>query len=211
MNKIPFDIKYSPEIEAGKYLVVFNDKPARIICWDKKHIMDSATIIALIDDGESEHTEYFYEDGSSICAISPALYLVPAEPELSEFEVKLWEIMKAEGSAVGPREKFTNDDKRAFHEYSAELLVLARNEIVKSGYAIIEGEHYLEEGRKNYERGKSEALKDLPRWKKCEDGNTDRLDLEALCWEAGSPIEIAFRANGYRIFLSDLEKLPKEE
>ena len=53
--------------------------------------------------------------------------------------------------------------------------------------------------------------KNRPTWKKCEDGNTDRLELEALCREAGSPIEIAFRANGYRIFLSDLEKLPKEE
>ena len=72
MNKIPFDIKYRPEIEAGKYKVFFAEKPARIICWDKKSSRDGTIVVALVDDGKSEHTEYFYADGNAICVNSPS-------------------------------------------------------------------------------------------------------------------------------------------
>lgn len=103
---------------------------------------------------------------------------------------------------------YTNHVKDA----ASELLALAREGYVRREEKWDEVEttarnQYL----RGYGDGKAEALKDLPRWKKCDDGNTGRLELEALRRIPGSPIEIAFRANGYRIFLSDLKKLPKEE
>ena len=207
MNKIHFDIRLRPEIEAGKYEVLFGDVPARIICWDKKSINGGELIVALVDDGKSEHTEYFYSDGISISAISPALYLVPPEPELTEFEVKLWEIMKAEGSPVGPREKFTNDDKRAFHEYSAQLLAIAREELFANDAVLKE---YAEV---SLEQGKDEALKDLPRWKKCAPCDEDKATIPAwiVRFDAELAGESAVVHNGHYILFGELEKLPKED
>lgn len=37
MERIPFDIKLRPEIEAGKFLIETRDgSPVRIVCWDAK-------------------------------------------------------------------------------------------------------------------------------------------------------------------------------
>lgn len=183
MAKIPFDIKFRPEIESGEYKVETRDgRPVRILCWDANQFypicaqfrLCAGTLVARyfdcngIFEGSGE-TENDYD-----------LFLVPAEPELTEFEKCVKECMEYDPEVVSD-----GDLLEATKEYAKELLATARKEL--------------------------QPEKDLPRWKKCEDGNTDRLELEALCREAGSPIEIAFRANGYRIFLSDLEKLPKEE
>lgn len=52
-ERIPFDIKYRPDIEAGKYLVQTRlGSSARIICWDKKcyHPEDCYPIVALVNN-----------------------------------------------------------------------------------------------------------------------------------------------------------------
>ena len=52
-ERIPFDIKYRHEIEAGKYLVQTRlGSPARIICWDKKcyYPEDCYPIVALVNN-----------------------------------------------------------------------------------------------------------------------------------------------------------------
>ena len=62
MEKIPFDIKYRPEIESGKYLVVTrDDRPVRIVCWDRK---GAYPIIGLIKDGWREVVDIFDTDGA---------------------------------------------------------------------------------------------------------------------------------------------------
>ena len=49
MAKIPFDIKYRPQIESGEYKVETRDgKPVRIICWDKKIIQTYENLIPLL-------------------------------------------------------------------------------------------------------------------------------------------------------------------
>ena len=58
------------------------------------------------------------------------------EEEPTEFEKKLWEVLKSEGSPIGPIEKFTNADKEAFHSYAAGLLALAREQFIKDGFVI---------------------------------------------------------------------------
>lgn len=158
MAKIPFDIKYRPQIESGEYKIIYlsytteEEYPARIICWDRHN---EHPIVALVSNsGGYERVQMFQEEG--IDNNNPhlgTLFIVTPEEELSEFE-------KAVGLEIFD-EPFGEEHIKVIKEESAKLLAIARNEIIKSGYAIIEGEHYLEEGRKNYERGKAEALKDL--------------------------------------------------
>ena len=206
MAKIPFDIKFRPEIEAGKYEVVTRlDTPVKILCYDAR---GKYPIAGLVRGEETDSPQSWCIDGSFDGRNESLndLFLVSAEQELTEFE----EAVRA--CAFG---KLTNKEEGETKEeyvkrWAAELLALARKELQSEIDAEVE-KAYKNADRMQYEKGKEDALKDSPTWKKCEDGNTDRLELEALCREAGSPIEIAFRANGYRIFLSDLEKLPKEE
>lgn len=209
MNKIPFSIDKWPEIEAGKYEVVTRlDTPVKIFCYDAR---GKYPIAGLVRGEETDCPQSWRIDGSfdGRNESSLDLFLITPEPELSEFEVKLWEIMKAEDSPVGPREKFTNDDKRAFHEYSAELLELAKKELCESG-----------EVTDWYAKGKAEALKDLPRWKKADrDLDAGTIDFAVFHNNDGGDhedwlsVEVTNRLykGEYYIELSALEKLPKED
>lgn len=211
MDKIPFSIDKRPEIETGKYKVVTRGgQPVRIICWDRNSI--EYPIVALVKTKCGEETSFTYGKRGNFFIADEGdndLILVPAEPELTEFEKAVSDVVEMAwlGGKDNPYE-FTKEEYAKIK--SLELLSLARKELQPEIDAEVE-KAYKNADRMQYEKGREDALKDRPTWKKCEDGNTDRLDLEALCLEAGSPIEIAFRANGYRIFLSDLEKLPKEE
>ena len=62
MERIPFDIKYRPEIEAGKYLVETREGVSvRIICWERKGYYPP--IIALLDIKASEIVYTYTEKG----------------------------------------------------------------------------------------------------------------------------------------------------
>lgn len=64
--EIPFNIKFRPEIESGKYKVSCGEKEARIICWNARG-SNSNHIIALVGNpGESENIQRFYENGHLI-------------------------------------------------------------------------------------------------------------------------------------------------
>lgn len=88
--KIPFDIKYRPEIESGKYKVENREgKPVRIICWDKKSEKKYGYhIVALIEFGpQHEESTYFTIDGKGrLKAKEPELFIITPEPELTGFE-----------------------------------------------------------------------------------------------------------------------------
>ena len=98
--KIPFDIKYRPQIESGEYKAETRDgKPARIICWD----MDSYNpIVALVanypnyNGSLSEHIFSYSMDGrySTTCSSDEDLFIVTPEEEqkFSEFELKMRKI-----------------------------------------------------------------------------------------------------------------------
>lgn len=203
MAKIPFDIKFRPQIESGEYKVETRDgQSVSILAFDIHFRGMSHMILAEYN----ECYDYWpfngrYNKTSPDCNLD--LFLITPEPELSEFEAKLWEIMKAEGSPVGPREKFTNDDKKAFHEYSAELLELAKKELCESG-----------EVTDWYAKGKAEALKDLPRWVKVEEGVLLDKYSKYLLYSNGVHYfccGTTITRDGYMLLVDDLEKLPKEE
>lgn len=195
-------------IDSEKQLVLCSESDGKAcIKWDAKSIDD---VILLLKDGIDylEKKKSFREKD---CRYDYRFATHPSnQSELTKFEVALeqmmydWEDKGIEGRKIVAQH--INDIRR-----------LAREEIVKSGYAIVEGEHYLEEGRKNYERGKEEAMKDLPRWRKWVNGAAGNSD--------GHPIALVSGAGGIRfvsvlgitgekyIMLDDLKKLPgfKEE
>lgn len=91
MKKIPFDIKYRPEIESGKYKVVTAEgRPVRIICWDKREYGGNKTLIALIPANTGTECIYqYFIEGIPTFNASPdkwALQIETEEPEWTEFE-----------------------------------------------------------------------------------------------------------------------------
>lgn len=80
MERIPFDIKFRPEIEARQFLVETKDgKSVRIICWEKQ---GRFPIVALLKEREEDEDEVmrdycidgrYYEDETS----HRDLFLVP--------------------------------------------------------------------------------------------------------------------------------------
>ena len=61
-----------------------------------------------------------------------------------------------------------------------------------------------------YERGKAEALKDLPRWKKCAPCDEDKATIPAwiVRFDADRANESAIVHDDYYICFGELEKLP---
>jgi len=170
MAKIPFDIKYRPQIESGEYRVETQAGcPVRIVCWDMACEFPILGLVLLNDEKAEEMAVGFTNEGANLLGepLYDKLFIVTTEEELTEFEKKLWEVLKSEGSPIGPIEKFTDSDKDVFHSYAAELLALAREELFANDTVLKE---YAQVSR---EQGKAEALKDLPRWKKDESFETE--------------------------------------
>ena len=118
MKKIPFDIKYRPEIESGKYKVTTRDgRPARIVCWDAKYEQPIVALVCYNDDVED--SEFYsaqgrwYMDGDE----SPNdLIIVTDEPEQSEFEAFVYRV---------------TTNKCEWKRQAQKLLALAKQEIMQ--------------------------------------------------------------------------------
>lgn len=199
MAKIPFDIKFRPQIESGEYKVETSDGcPARIICWDSP-INEDRPIICIVYDNQIEQYKadgrYDYE------TCNYDLIIITPEPELSEFE-----------DAVGAEifdPPFNEEQIKVIKEESAKLLALARKEMEEELKEKVLHDYWKQasdqciQARKE---GKSEALKDLPRWKICYRSDYDKVQVEE--WSNG----IIVMYNGYYINITDLfDKLPKED
>ena len=93
--KIPFDIKFRPQIESGEYKVVTgDDRPVRIISWDKKVYGGIYEIVALVptSQGDTETVQLYCPDGNLIASYLNEkfkLFILTPEPELTEFEATL--------------------------------------------------------------------------------------------------------------------------
>ena len=135
--KIPFNIKYRPQIESGEYKVVTRDgNSVRIICWDRlvtEHY-DNYNIVALVTETEYESTHYYYQDGhlwnkaKGEGDSSLDLFIVIPKSELTDFEEKVKEL-------IGSYPVATKENKGGLlyevQKAAAELLELAKKEICK--------------------------------------------------------------------------------
>lgn len=87
MAKIPFDIKYRPEIEAGKYKVKVEEHEARIVCWD----YNGDNLIVCVKYPEGEQGLIYDTAGRHMSKLpehEPDLELYTDEPEMTVEDLK---------------------------------------------------------------------------------------------------------------------------
>ena len=201
--KIPFDIKYRPEIESGKYSVQTTDgRNVRIICWDKAS-NDRFDIIALVPtlEGDTETCQIY--DTRGVLIANPRgekfkLVILTDEPELSAFEKRYAELCN-----------IPLFETEAIRKDAAVLLDLARKELEPEVLKRLD-EAYKNQDEVVYENGKrdgkAEILKNLPVWK--------HKPICGGCWSGELSADFnkrTFRYGHYVINADKLfNKLPKE-
>ena len=225
MTKIPFDIKFRPQIESGEYKVETKvGCPVRIVCWDMICELPILGLVLLNDEKAEEIAVGFTNEGTNLLGepLYDKLFIVTPEEELTEFEKAIKDMIK-------PYAAWPDD---IFKEESAKLLFLAREQFIKDGYVIEKKAFHdavekvdpgiMKEVSKNvdmteYEKGRAEALKDLPRWKKAErDVDAGTIDFAVFHKNDGGDHEDWFSVEAtnrlykdeYYLELSDLKKLP---
>lgn len=198
MAKIPFDIKYRPQIESGEYRVETKAGcPVRIVCWDMACELPILGLVLLNDEKAEEMAVGFTNEGANLLGepLYDSLFLVTPEPELSEFEkacMKLYNEGRDDGLSG---DKLSNE---SIKESASELLALAKKEI---GTTFDKAGEYLRGRNDGIEYGKQEALKDLPRWSTNSDPNFKPGKYFCVGNALISP-------QGWSILFKDLEKLP---
>ena len=141
--KIPFDIKFRPQIESGEYKVVTgDDRPVRIISWDKKVYGGRYEIVALVptSQGDTESVQLYCPDGTLIASTwneKFKLFIITPEPELTEFEKALADTI---GYAISQSVVEPNYETYKFvKDWSERLLDAAKKELCKGCAANLEG------------------------------------------------------------------------
>ena len=150
-KKIPFDIKYRPQIESGKVQVVTrDDRPVRIICWDAKR--KPYSMVALVDNGdgdiENETIATYTQNGFYQLNESHTEFdlLLLVDDGLTDFQSLLAEcIMEVQRNVVDPLVHAEVWSDTLMEEARKELAADKDNPIYQAGV----------------EAGKAEALKDL--------------------------------------------------
>ena len=181
--KIPFDIKYRSKIESGKYSVQTTDgRNVRIICWDKQVYGGRHEIVALVPtpEGGTETGQMYNPDGTLIASTwneKFKLVILTDEPELSEFEKAVGELLNDNSDAL-------YSDK-AIKEYAKGLLDLARKELEPEVLERLE-EAYKNQDEVVYENGKRDGEKEG-----YEKAMKEFKELPALTWPP-QPIQTYF-------------------
>lgn len=150
MAKIPFDIKFKPQIESGEYKVeTRSGRTARVVCWDRV----GTHLVVLV--GKDEDVLTYNPDGTTgqQMPLPSDLFIITPEEELTEFENGMLRYLQQASNKKDDSEIVESTKK-----YAAELLELAREELIANDTVLKE---YAEVSR---EQDKAEALKDLPRW-----------------------------------------------
>lgn len=191
-------------------------KPVRIICWDLKC---NTPIIAAIQWNQEREDSYCY-DTAGRCANNVGeidLFFADEEEELSEFEEQLASILfdrEYEGKTN------TEDDiergmlpyRLAAKEYSSELLGLARKEIRKEQQDKLGTlEMPIDVTEPYYIKGREDALKDLPKWRKATKCKEFDKHVCVMDYYAFPFLDTEVNEGDYYIKLEDLKTLPKEE
>lgn len=213
MAKIPFDIKFRSQIESGEYKLVAGNEfpwPAKIVCWT----YNGDNLIVIVTNPDGDETGLIYTPNGKHKAFAPKvdsdLFIITPEPELTEFESAIESYIKAYTGII--------QTASAAKQWAKELLELAKKELLSyhdESNPQIEAMADLERAiscngkiplwlverfKEEREKGKADALKDLPRWKKLTLGlNTSFLGYR-------NELELFYKDKV--IALSELEKLP---
>lgn len=203
--KIPFDIKFRPQIESGEFKVeTRNGRTARVICWNIKD--NNYPIIALFEEYGKECLISYTQNGQYMIGKSNVsdLFIVTPEPELTEFEQEVSDIVEY------CKEHGENVASYYAKRHAKGLLSIARKQLQPEIDAEIE-KAYKTAYDVQYRKGREEALKDLPRWRKIGENGRNYSDSTQFVIN-GRYLEMNDTLNDvYEIALSDLAKLPKED
>lgn len=132
--KIPFDIKYRPQIESGEYKVkTRNGESVRIICWNKQGECP-IVVVSCVDGDDGVYT--YHENGHYVNYESIYdLFIVTPEEEMTEFE-KAVGLVFTDAQLI-PRDKDgianIHDINEFIKKKAAKLLDIAKKEILKDG------------------------------------------------------------------------------
>ena len=180
--KIPFDIKYRPQIESGEYKVETEaGSPAKVMDWEYNNRVCGKCIAIKITEGDGDHGLLYTHEGKRASIFQAEegsdLFIITPEPELSEFENKLRVICE---DAVRESQLFPERTSEDFaKKHSAELLDLARKELSRQGSIVLPIEDFEKHYVEAQEKGRKEALKDLPRWRRGLPPGTISLDVSS--------------------------------
>ena len=168
MAKIPFDIKYRPQIESGEYKVILDcGVEAEILAWDKP---GEYPIVCMAEkEGaipfrtNSNGIAYHYPEGSNYSD----LFIITSEPKLTDWQKFISGCLQKYGLLdCGAADRIAK-------ECSAELLELATKELAPTF-----GAEYMNGYEDGINYGRAKALKDLPRWRKIGRGSNYSLDTK---------------------------------
>ena len=164
--KIPFDIKFRPQIESGEYRVETQAGcPVRIVCWDMACELPILGLVLLNDEKAEEMAVGFTNEGTNLLGepLYDKLFIVTPEPELTEFEKKLVKLVELSFATCSSKD----DLEECVRKHSAELFEFAKDEVYSNDTLV-------EYANKAREEGRNEALKDVPRWRTIEEATEKR-------------------------------------
>lgn len=219
MSKIPFTLDAWLKYKSQK-VETRNGRPAHYIGLNRAGWQ---VFEVFRKNGTSEyrtyHDSYLYSGpGESTFD----LFIVTPEPELSEFEKVVSEFAKevmgytfqgvaglrncARQLMIAAREQLIQDgyvvEKKAFHDAVKKVDPEVMKEVSESVDAMNEALRF------EYEKGRAEALKDLPRWKEYTTAGMQKRELSLTLYSGVYEVSDLFIGRGLYIPISDLEKLP---
>ena len=211
MAKIPFDVKFRPQIESGEYKVETREGlPARIICWDriaKKHNDDDLNLCVLVPDDGGEAVYYYNRYGKRWVPNDDFdLFIVTPEEELTPLEDRLSTYLKNDFEYFSTKkwdEKKWNETMRI---QAAELLKLAREQFIKDGY-VIEKKAFRDAVENISDKHLAEMSVEYSLHCKVEDGTRHAI----MNWEAFQKVAQKFIDLGKAEALKDLPRWEKQD
>ena len=196
-KKIPFSLEYKDRIESGEVEVVTrDDRHVDILKWDAKGKYPIITLITFEDGPQSPGTAD--EQGATlICSESMFDLFLLVEEEHTEFQALLQEF------ANMLFENYTDEDHTIFsstlESWEKKFLEYAENQLEKKFRA----ECFMA----GCARGKEEALKDMPKWKRA----TEDLQIGCFVWDEQRRIHLymtGVRKGELYISMADILRLP---
>lgn len=193
MSKIPFTLDAWLKDKSQKIETAFGE-PAKVVFTEG---LGKYPILAVIYDGDTTDSAWFTKDGKSYDGVY-GLFIVTPEEEMTEFEKCLGFAM---GFSLNDMKENCDETIKHIKDAAKELLAIARKQLIE--------ERYTSDPQKTdlYKLGKAEALKDLPTWEKYPHNAGEEPLVNGILQEDGS-YKWRLYLNGYKIEISDLEKLP---
>ena len=131
MTKIPFNIKYRPQIESGEYKVVTrDDRPVEIKIWDLK---GDFPVVGVYFDEKNNRDTAVQVTAEGRCSIKPNddycddFFIITSKSDLTEFESAVQEIFY----------KGREDNIDLLKITSNTLLMVARRQMMKDAVEAV--------------------------------------------------------------------------